>query len=130
MPVTYSIDKAQGIIRTKCAGFVTLKQVVDHFRMLEQDPDCSSCLDVLLDLSETSSLPESVQLKAVSDEIGRIRTRVQFGACAIVATRDALFGMARVFEVFAAERFRATQVFRVYEDAEAWLASQRNDQLN
>ena len=127
MPVTYSIDKAQRIIRTKCAGFVTLDQVVDHFRMLEQDPVCPGKLDVLLDLSETTSLPESTQLKLVSEEIGRVRTRVQFGACAIVANRDALFGMARMFEVFAAERFRATRVFRTHGEAEAWLASQRSD---
>jgi len=130
MPVTYSIDKAQGIIRTQCAGFVTLEQVVEHFRVLGQDPNCPAHLDVLLDLRATSSLPESVQLKVVSDEISRIRTRIQFGACAIVAARDALFGMARMFEVFAAKSFRATRVFRMYADAEAWLVSQRINNLS
>ena len=127
VPVTYSIDKKQGIIRTRCAGFVNLEQVVEHFRMLEQDPDCPAALDVLLDLSETTSLPESNQLKVVNNEIGRIRSRIQFGACAIVAARDALFGMARMFEIFAANSFRAIRVFRLYADAEAWLASQRLD---
>ncbi|HVN82535.1 MAG TPA: hypothetical protein VMW38_26350 [Terriglobia bacterium] len=125
MPVTYSIDEAQGVIRTKCAGYVTLEQVVDHFRMLDEDPDCPAHLDVLLDLSETTSLPESNQLKIVSNEIGRIRSKIQFGTCAIVASREALFGMARMFEVFAAERFHAIQVFRILSEAEVWLASQQ-----
>ena len=100
-----------------------MEQVVDHFRMLEEDPACPGRLDVLLDLSETTSLPESTQLKVVSDEIGRIRSTIQFGACAIVATRDALFGMARMFEVFAAERFHETRVFRILDEAEQWLAT-------
>jgi hypothetical protein len=126
MPVTYQLDKTQRIIRTKCVGYVTLDEVVDHFRILEQDPDCPACLDVLLDLSGTTSLPESDQLRIVSQEVSRIQTRVQFGACAIVADTDALFGMARMFEVFAAGSFRVTRAFRVLAKAEVWLDSQRS----
>ena len=56
---------------------------------------------MLLDLSEITSLPTSSQLSAVTTEIARVRPRVQFDGCAIIASRDALFGMARMFEVFA-----------------------------
>ena len=48
MPVTYKIDKADGIIRTKCTGPVTIGEVIEHFHALERDPDCPSRLDVLL----------------------------------------------------------------------------------
>src|SRR5215813_5845170 len=125
MPVSYQIDQIQGIIRTKCLGNVTLDEVIEHFGALEQDPECPDHLDVLLDLSETTSKPNADQLKAVSNEIGRIRKRVRFDACAIVACQDALFGMARMFEVFAEDRFRATRVFRALDEAEKWLDSQR-----
>ncbi|SRR6266540_2308203 len=126
MPVSYEIAKARGIIRTTCAGRVTFGEVVDHFQALEQDPDCPKRLDVLLDLRETTTLPTSDQLRAVSEEIGRIRSKVQFDACAILAATDALFGSAMVFEVFAARRFRATKVFREPDEAEAWLESRRS----
>jgi hypothetical protein len=102
MPVTYEIDKAAGIIRTNCTGFVAISDVIEHFQTLEQDPDCPKRLDVVLDLRETTSFPGTEQLKAVSEEISRIRDRVRFGAGAIVVSTDAFFGNAMVFEVLAA----------------------------
>ena len=97
MPVTYQIDKANRIIRTRCTGAVTLEEVIEHFHVLERDPDCPDSLDVLLDVSQGTSLPDAENLRDVAREIGRIRGRVQFGACAIVACTDALFGMLRMF---------------------------------
>jgi hypothetical protein len=124
MPVTYRIDKVNGIIHTRCTGPVTIEEVVDHFRVLEQDPDCPKILDVLLDLSEQTSVPKKENLQAVTGEISRIRGRVQFGTCAIVACNDALFGMLRMFEVFAEQCFHQSRVFRTEREAEVWLASE------
>jgi hypothetical protein len=104
---------------------VTFDEVVDHFRVLEADPAVDGEVDVLLDLSELVSVPESPQLKAVAAQVGRLLTKVQWGACAIVAHRDVLFGMSRMFEVFAQSSFSATHVFRKLAEAEAWLAAQR-----
>ena len=124
MPVTYHIDAQRGLIRTQCTGFVVLPEVLDHFRTLEADPDCPRHLDVILDLRETTSLPESEQLRAVSREISRIRPTIEFGACAIVVSTEAHYGMAMVFEVFAARFFRATKIFREMSSAEAWMEDQ------
>jgi len=78
---------------------------------------------VLLDLSESASVPESRQLQDVSQQIGRIRQTVRFGACAIVAPSDVLFGMSRMFEVLAEKWFRETRVCRARAEGEAWLTS-------
>ena len=125
MSVIYILDAKERVIRTRCIGNVTFDEVIDHFRMLERDPDCTGRLDVFLDLSETSSLPASSQIAAVADEIKRVQERVRFNACAVVAQRDALFGMLRMLEVMAEQHFRAIRVFRVSAEAEAWLTSQR-----
>ena len=121
MPVTYKIDTNRKLIRTKCSGDVTLQEVVDHFRQLAIDPESPEYLDVLLDLSEETSLPASGQLQSVAYEIKRIRQKVRFGLCAVVAEKDALYGMLRVFQVIAQEYFRAIGVFRTGEEAEVWL---------
>ena len=125
MPVKYQIDKINRIIRTRCIGPVTIEEVVEHFRVLEGDPDCPDLVDVLLDLSEQISIPKKENLQEVTGQIRRIRGRVQFGACAIVACTDALYGMLRMFEVFAEQYFRESSVFRTASEAEAWLASQQ-----
>lgn len=125
MPVTYQIDaRPPQIIHTTCSGDVTLEEVLGHFRTLRQDPACPDRLHVLLDLSDTSSLPDAGQIRTVSDTIGDIRDVVQFQLCAVVVRRDALFGMARMFAVFAEQYFRAVQVFRTTDDAEQWLLRQ------
>jgi hypothetical protein len=126
MPVTYEIDKKRGIIRTRCVGDVTFEEVLGHFRTLVSDPDCPERLDVLLDLSAQTILPNSGQLRGVSQEIAKVRDRVRFDACAIVAPSDALFGLIRMFEVFAEGQFRATRVFRAVEEAEAWLLAEQS----
>jgi hypothetical protein len=86
---------------------------------------CPDRLDIFLDLRETTSLPESGQLRSVNNEIAGIRERVEFGVCAIVASGDALFGMMRVFEGLAQQYFREMRVFRVAAEAEKWLTLQR-----
>ena len=46
-----------------------------------------------------------------------------FGACAIVADREVVFGMARMFEVLARGHFAAIRTFRREADGEQWLDS-------
>jgi hypothetical protein len=74
-------------------------------------------------LSETTSLPTTDQLRAVTFEIGLIRPHLQFGRCAIVTSNETWFGMARMFEVLAANYFHATHVFHTVGDAVVWLDS-------
>jgi hypothetical protein len=125
MPVTYSIDAQGKMIRTTCSGPVKLGEVLDHFKTLQDDPACTGQLDVLLNVSETESLPQTTQLGNVIGAVSMVREKVEFRFCAIVASRDAMFGMMRMFEVFAGRYFRGIQVFREATEAEAWLAAQR-----
>jgi hypothetical protein len=125
VPVTYQIDTANRLIRTKCAGPITAAEVVDHFRVLAQDPSCPDRLDVFLEVCAGTTVPKSEDLRDVARAIARVRSRLEFGICAIVASTDVLFGKMRMFEVFAEDYFRQTQVFRTASEAEAWLASQR-----
>ena len=123
MPVTYSIDTTRQLIRTACTPPLTFMQVIDHFRQLNDDPACSGHLDVLLDVTDADTLPNSRQLGTVGAAASSIRKKVQFGACAIVAAKDAMFGMMRAFEVQAGAYFGAMRVFRNFGEAEKWLAS-------
>jgi hypothetical protein len=79
-----------------------------------------------MDLSEVDSLPGTGQISTVINEVKKLRGRVRFGACAILATRKALFGTMRVFEVMGEEYFRVMRTLRVANEAEAWLVSQQS----
>lgn len=125
MPVIYSLDPKQKLIRTRCIGNVILPEVLAHFQELAQDPNAPGLFDVFLDLRETASLPNGFQIAAVADQIRKTSRIVRFNACAIVAPEDALFGMLRMFEVLAEPYFGATRVFRNSAEAETWLESVR-----
>lgn len=98
--------------------------MIEHFRTLKEDPACTGRLDVLLDVSDADRLPLSSQLGPISAEVGAVRAKVEFGSCAIIAPRDAMFGMMRIFEIAAGSYFRAIRVFRTATEAEKWVASQ------
>ena len=106
-------------------GMLTLAEVVEHFRELDRDPECTDRLDVLLDVSEVKSLPNASQIRAASLEVKKIQKKVRFEACAIVAVTDALFGMLRMFEVMTQDYFWVIRVFRATAEAEEWLRLQR-----
>src|SRR5216110_1826796 len=125
MPVVYVIEPEEKLIRTRCIGNITKAEVIEHFRTLQRDPCCPDRLDVFLDLRETTSLPFTGQIHAVAHEISETRKKVHFNICAVVATTDALYGMMRMFAVVAGRYFTVVQVFRVADEAENWLASQR-----
>jgi hypothetical protein len=125
VPVTYQIEQDKNLIRTKCSGNVEMPEVLDHFRTLENDPQRPAAAHVFLDLREATSLPSADQLRAVTTEIARVAMTLRFGACAIITDRDGMFGMARMFSVFAENYFRAISVFRSAVEGERWLEEHR-----
>ena len=126
MPITYDLDSDACSIWTRCAGTITYDEVVGHFRELVAVPGLPAKLDVLLDLREMESLPESGQMRGVATEIEQLRARVELDAFAIVTDRDALYGMVRMFQVFAEGFVSELKVFRDYEAASRWLAEIRS----
>jgi hypothetical protein len=122
MPVSYRFDPELGYVHTRCSGAATFDEVRAHFRELEADASLPQRLDVLLDLSEMQTLPESRQLETLVGDIRRASSRFEWGACAIIAVSDAMFGMSRMFEVFAEQQFERTRVFRDASKARNWLA--------
>lgn len=125
MPVTYQLNRGDEIIETRCTGLVTLGEVMAHFEELGSLPSLPKRLDVFLDLETMTNLPESEQLEDVARAIEHLKSKLDWGSCAILAKRDALFGMIRIFEVFTDGLFARTRVFRDRGEALHWLREAR-----
>jgi hypothetical protein len=124
MPILYEIDKARGLIRTRCVGATSLAEVLAHFKDLRTEPDLPPRVNVLLDLSGLSSAPERDQLRAVVAEMKDLGSSLRWCALAIVAKTDLLFGMSRILGVFVEDSFSSIGVFRQVAEAERWLEAQ------
>jgi len=70
MPVTYQIDGVNRIIHTTCSGPITVHDVIDHFRALEQDPSVPDRVDVLLEVRKGTSVPQSDDLRRTISAFG------------------------------------------------------------
>ena len=126
MPITYQLDAERRLIRTEAAGDVTLEEVFGHLRDVEADPGLPAEANGLIDLSECTSLLTTEQVVSIEPVLRRLDGKMRFGACALVASRDALFGMLRMFEVFAHPHFERLRVFRDASHARAWLDNGRS----
>jgi len=129
MPIEYDLDRNQQLVHTRCLGDTTFDEVMEHFSTLLADPELPGRLDVLLDLSGLTSVPESDQLRRVAAETGALASTVRWGALAIVAVSDLLYGMSRMFQAFSESHFRDSCVFRSHDEAESWLARRREIRL-
>ena len=129
MPVTYQIDRRAALIRTRCFGIVTLEEVRDHFRQLVKEPDLPKLLDVFLDLRDITSSPSAVDIREAGNTIARLPSTVRFGACAIVAPRDAIYGISRMFSVIVEQFFTAISAFRSASEAEVWLRAHHAQEM-
>jgi len=119
VPIHYAI-RPSGTIETTCAGDVTFDEVMRHFEELA-DSDLPPHLDVLLDLTGMTSVPETSQIRVVADRIERMLPKTRWARCAVAVKSDLFYGISRMFAVYAEQAFEEVQVFRDRSEAERWL---------
>lgn len=122
-PISYRYDSQLNLIRTHCDGFVSLADVVEHFSELLDDATVGIHADLLLDLRDQTSVPMIDQLAAVTEALERIALELRFNRCAVLADRERVYGLARMFQAMAGKMFQAVEVFADSAIAESWLAS-------
>ncbi|HEY1252302.1 MAG TPA: hypothetical protein VGH97_14050 [Thermoanaerobaculia bacterium] len=121
--MTYRIDPERRRIVTRCTGETTLPEVLAHFDELERDARVPAGADVLLDFTRITSIPNVGQIQSAAHRAGNAAKKVRFGALAVVAQNEELFGIARLFEMFTQRVFTRSRVFADVQEAEAWLES-------
>lgn len=106
------------------SGSVTEAEYLDFYtRELSQGPDaCKNCRYSLHDYSEVTSVT------IASSAVGQIASFSKKAAeanpdcvTAIVADKDIIFGLARMWEIQSSDAQMDVMVFRNREDAEAWI---------
>jgi hypothetical protein len=121
MPVSWEVDADRGQIRTHCSADTTFEEVMSHLRELRSLPALPRPLDVFLDLRDIRNLPTLDQLETVAGTTGALTPDLGWGAMAIVATSDVVFGTSRIYEALVHHYFEDVRVFRDPVEADAWI---------
>ena len=124
MPITYAIDVPRALIVTRCVDHVTLAEVRKHFQELARVWPPVDRLDVLLDLTDQTSLPTLRELEEVATEVEQQIGPRRFGRCAVVSEQDLHLSM-QMFEVLVGPFFDGIQIFPTLLAALEWLRPTR-----
>ena len=119
MPAVYRIDTSIPMIFSRAHGEITEADVLDHARRLSADADFQPGYNQLVDLLDITKIILSV---ADMHVIAR-RTAIfnEQSRRAIIARKDAVYGMARMYQMLRDEGPEEIMVFRDMPDARRWL---------
>lgn len=122
MPVTYTIDKINGVVLSTGTGTVKGSDILRHVSRVLEDPDVPIPYRELFDLRKVKDL------NVDKDDIRRIiafamsrKIIIDFGKVAYVDSRDYIFGIGRMFEAYSSQLPFDLMAFRRIEDARCWL---------
>ena len=124
MPVSFEFNEASGVIRIRCYGECSVVDVVPQSKSFLDGRTLPNPINVFVDVRELTSLPTTEEVRRLKDSLFSARERVTFGCCAVLADRDAIYGMARMWGVFVEEIFAAVDVFRLAPEAIKWFDAQ------
>jgi hypothetical protein len=120
MAMSYTLDHANRMVRSRAWGVLRIGEIEDLYSRLAADPAFDPTYRSLGDLREVTEIAVTSNELAASAALPVFERGARR---ALVASRDAVYGMLRAFASFN-ERMGATvRIFRDIEIAEAWLAS-------
>jgi hypothetical protein len=122
MPIRVNVDETRKLVEVVFEGELTGSDVADLMDRHLRDP--SSALPLgLFDLSGVTAMGiSSDSVRAAARRVAEhVNSRVEEGKLAIVAPRDLLFGMARMYGILRSESPVEVRVFRQRGEAESWL---------
>ena len=117
MPITFRIDKKSGVVFTTMEGNVSISEIIDGLKGLMNHPDFSPGFNGLVDMrnSTVNSTPEEV--RRIAELMTGQREKIGMSRSAVVVSKDVIFGMARMFQVFAEQSSIKTELFRDINEA-------------
>ena len=122
MPINYKIDKTKRLVLVEGEGKIGTNDIIEHLRMLANDPDYQSPMKKLVDYRRIEDIQissaESLQIASVKKELQKVFVAER---CAFISPGDLTFGTARVHQSLLESSDIHTGVFRSEAEAIEWL---------
>ena len=122
MPMTYTIDAAQRLVRAVGTGVLTDDDVMAHRHAMTSDPQFTPEMRELSDIRQVTAFqvtPAGVRIMVASDV--KMTANGGMHKLAIIAEENVAYGMSRMYQTLGEPNIRVVGVFRSYEEAVEWL---------
>lgn len=118
MPVT--INSSEGVVRVTASGHVTYAEVATLMAARRDESVGILPLPVLVDARAVDHAPSATDLRRIVTELCHLAH--DLGPIGIITDSVYVYGVARMFSVFAQAVPARVEVFRCPEQAVGWLA--------
>ncbi len=121
MPLTWEVEAATGLILIEAKGRIEVDRYLTLWDELMADPRVEAGPNLLADFREVEVTRSGSEVRTVAAGNKRFNDYIEGGRLAVVASQQASFGLARMYEALIESQSLEVQVFRAYEPARAWL---------
>ena len=123
MPLTFHVDRSDGVIRSRGTGALTMADLLEYFAGSRADPDYEASMHRVMDLREVTQLPSSDDIRSLAT-FARTKAPMDTARMAIIASSDLAFGVSMMFKGFVGYGERLI-VVRDETEAMLWLTKGR-----
>ena len=118
------IDKDIKLAQIKARGRVNVLELKDIFLETVEHEDWQSGFNMLCDYSNIENFDVSTKdIDDITEWQVSIDKLIGDGRCAVIASKDSVYGMSRMWEILSSERSQQICVFRQMNDAITWLGN-------
>jgi hypothetical protein len=120
MSIYYFRDQQNNRLITTAEGVVTFEEINAHLDLEERNGDLNR--PELIDARNASTTITAEQVRHLAHRAAGMLSRMRLGPSALVTNDDVVFGMGRMYSVFAESAGAIVEVFRDIDAANRWLA--------
>jgi hypothetical protein len=121
MPLTFQVDTAERVIRSRGSGVLTTSDLFGYFAASRADANYDASMHRVMDLREVTQLPSSDDIRSLA-AFARSKAPVETARMAIIASSDLAFGVSMMFKAFVGYGERLV-VVRDEKEAMDWLTT-------
>ena len=116
------IDKERKLAQITARGKVNIIELKGIFLETLEHEDWRAGFNMLCDYRDIENFDVTTgEIDDITEWQVSIDALIGDGRCAVVACKDAVYGMNRMWEIISSERSQQIYVFRQMEEAVAWL---------
>jgi hypothetical protein len=118
------IDKDIKLAQIRARGRVNVLELKDIFLETVEHEDWQAGFNMLCDYSNIENFDVSTKdIDDITEWQVSIDKLISDGRCAVIASKDSVYGMSRMWEISSSERSQQICVFRQMNDAINWLGN-------
>ena len=118
-----TIDKAGKLAYITASCRVDALELKEIFRETVSHEDWQAGFHMLCDYCRVENLDLTYQdIDDIAEWQTSIDALIGNGRCAVVAPKDAVYGLTRMWEILSSNRLQQIRVFRQIKDAVIWLS--------